>query len=192
MNLPPTINYPSTFLRSPSAGFDGIFDWSWTDGCFGDTRIKPMDFDGVVERKGQFIIFETKDVGVPIPKGQLYTLEAIHRLGCFTVVLIYGKKKPETAEVWYPGRPTRRPVVGIDRIKDIVRKWYAYADGIKKFDDEERAAICEYEANLPRGWAESFAALQAQSVPAGMPTQEWHKFINAFGTYLDLRRPWHD
>ena len=136
MNLPTTINHPSTFFRSPSAGFDGVFDWSWTDGCFGDTRIRPMDFDGVVERKGQFIIFETKGVGVPIPKGQLYTLESIHRLGCFTVMLIYGKTKPESAEVWYPGTSTRRLVVGIDPIQDIVRQWYAYADGIKKFSDE--------------------------------------------------------
>ena len=47
-----------------------------------------MDFDGVVERKGNFILFETKNLGVPIQEGQLRTLKAAHSLGCFTIVLI--------------------------------------------------------------------------------------------------------
>jgi len=128
MSLPATITNPGGFLRSPSAGFDGVFDWSWTQGCFGQGRIKPMDFDGVVERNGNFILFETKNVGVEIPRGQLITLNAAHRLGCFTIMLIYGKTSPESAEIWYPGVPAKDKFFGLDAIRGIVANWYQHAD----------------------------------------------------------------
>jgi hypothetical protein len=133
MTLPVTIKHPHTFLQSPAYGFDGVFDWSWTVGCFGGT-ITPMDFDGIVERKGNFIIFETKNVGVPIPKGQLYTFESAYKLGVFTLLFIEGKNCPESAKVWCaPGfksgaimdscRPT-----SADRMAKFCREWYEYAD----------------------------------------------------------------
>lgn len=126
--LPSTINHPGAFLKSPAAGFDGVFDWSWTQDCFGGKRIKPMDFDGVVERKGNFILFETKNLGVPIPDGQRYTLEAAHRLGCFTILLIHGKQTPEHAEIWYPGSAQKKTFSGVEDIRKVVGDWYLYAD----------------------------------------------------------------
>lgn len=126
--LPSTIKHPGGFLHSPAAGFDGVFDWSFTQGCFGGGRITPMDFDGVVERKGNFILFETKDLGVKVPAGQMYTLEAAHRLGCFTIFLIHGKAYPESAQVWYPGSDRRHAVEGVEAIKERIAAWYAYAD----------------------------------------------------------------
>jgi len=130
MSLPATINHPNGFLHSPAAGFDGVFDWSWTQGCFGQGRITPMDFDGVVERNGNFILFETKNLGVPIPKGQLITLEAAYRLGCFTIMLIHGKHQPEMIEIWYPPSigGEKKQYRGVETAKRIVSKWYEYAD----------------------------------------------------------------
>lgn len=128
MNLPATIKHQNGFLHSPAAGYDGVFDWSWTQGCFGKGRITPMDFDGVVERKGNFILFETKNLGVPIPDGQMYTLKAAHRLGCFTIFLIHGKTEPESAQIWYPGVDKREVYEGVDVIKSKVSAWYTYAD----------------------------------------------------------------
>lgn len=128
MNLPATIKHPVGFAHSPSAGNDGIFDWSWTHGCFGEGKITPMDFDGVVERKGNFILFETKNLGVPIPKGQMYTLESAHRLGCFAIFLIHGKLHPESCEIWYPGTHKREVVEGVDAIRAKVASWYVFAD----------------------------------------------------------------
>lgn len=128
MILPSTIKHPGGFLHSPAAGYDGVFDWSWTQGCFGTGRITPMDFDGVVERKGNFILFETKNLGVPIPAGQMYTLQAAHRLGCFTIFLIHGKTSPEAAQVWYPGRDARHEFEGLEAIKERVAAWYSYAE----------------------------------------------------------------
>jgi len=128
MNLPSTIKFPDTFNRSPSAGFDGVFDWSWTQGCFGETKIKPMDFDGVVERNGNFILFETKQPGVPIPQGQRITLVQAHSLGCFTVMVIYGKEKPEKFEMWYPGAKNTHDGHGLEAARERVSSWYAWAN----------------------------------------------------------------
>ncbi len=134
MNLPSTIKHPNTFLNSPAAGFDGVFDWSWTDGCFGEGKITPMDFDGVVERKGNFILFETKGVGVPIPKGQMFTFESAYRLGCFTIVFIEGKESPEKAKVWCQDNFKLNKKMGshaettTERLSKFVAEWYQFAE----------------------------------------------------------------
>lgn len=98
--LPSTIKHPDTFLTSPSSGFDGVFDWSFTAGCFGKGKITPMDFDGVIERKGNFLVFETKGVGVPVPQGQIYTYQSLYKLNIATIVFIEGKLSIEFAKVW--------------------------------------------------------------------------------------------
>ena len=127
MNIPSTIKCPETFVRSAPAGFDGIFDWSWTEGCF-NAKTRPMDFDGVVERKGNFLIFETKDLDVPLPAGQRYTLQAAHRLGCMTIMLIHGKKLPERGEIWLPGQKTIETFEGVDEARAVVAWWFKQAD----------------------------------------------------------------
>src|SRR5690606_11205009 len=129
MNLPSTIRNPAGFRRAPPAGYDGVFDWSWTQGCFGETRISPMDLDGVIERRGQFLVFETKDIGVQIPQGQLYTLQAMHRMGFFTIMIIHGKKRPERSVGWYPYPSTKKvELTGPDEARAFVARWYAWAN----------------------------------------------------------------
>ena len=134
MNLPTSILNPDAFRRSQAAGFDGVFDWSWTDGCFGqESKIKPMDFDGVVERNGQFIVFETKDEGKAIPLGQFRTLLAAHKLGCFTIMLIEGKRKVVRGRIWHPGakidaKNLGQKFTGVESAQGLVRSWYLNAD----------------------------------------------------------------
>lgn len=132
---PSTIRNPEKFDNSPAAGFDGIFDWSWTDGCFGKTKISPMDFDGVVERHGNFLVFETKEAGAPIPSGQRRALREAYEIGCFTVILIQGKTRPETVQAWcQPGFKNQldmsefKPVSDINKLRKFVSDWYEYAD----------------------------------------------------------------
>lgn len=133
-DLPSTIKYPDTFKKSPAAGFDGTFDWSWTQGCFGGGKITPMDFDGVVERKGNFIVFETKGAGVPIPEGQILTLKRAHELGVFTVMFIHGKATPEAAKIWCaPGFREGRVMqdfraITTEKARDFVSAWYDFAN----------------------------------------------------------------
>ena len=132
--LPDTIKYPETFNASPAAKYDGVFDWSWTKGCFGQTNITPMDFDGVVERKGNFIVFETKNWGVQIPKGQEITLQQVYGTGVWTVMMIQGKAEPEMAKVWCaPGfkkgsMMDRYSPITTERARTFVSDWYQFAN----------------------------------------------------------------
>jgi hypothetical protein len=127
MTLPETIRHARAFNESPPAGFDGVFDWSWTAGCFGGS-ITPMDLDAVIERKGQFLVMETKQPGKAIPEGQMITLRRLHGLKCFTVLVVWGKGRPETAEAWYPGSRQKVEIVGVESIRDFARRWFRWAD----------------------------------------------------------------
>jgi len=134
MNLPQTIKYPNSFLNSKPANFDGVFDWSWTEGCFGMTKIKPSDVDAIIERHGNFLLMETKHPRVDIPDGQMLTIKALYKLGCFTIMLIWGKMEPEYFQVWYPPHicTTPKDYRGVEKAREVVSRWYEYAD--KKFN----------------------------------------------------------
>lgn len=55
-----------------------------------------------------------------------------------------------------------------------------------KVDDlEERAAIVEYDGNIPRSWAEGYAALSSMSCPHGFMPDRWRRIVNAAGYFLD-------
>jgi len=88
------------FQRSPSAGFDGIWDWDFLKGAFGPT-IMPMDIDALVERRGHFVIFETKKTGVEIPQGQKIALGKLIELGRghITLIVVFGKSVTESFHV---------------------------------------------------------------------------------------------
>ena len=128
------LNHPETFYGSPPAGYDGLFDWDFLKkaGCFGDTNIEPMDLDGIVERKGRFLVFETKNPGVEIPKGQEITLRALARTELFTVFLIQGKRPGEftSLEIWDgPGNKTYGPMsADEDTIIYNTAAWFRWAD----------------------------------------------------------------
>jgi hypothetical protein len=50
---------------------------------------------------------------------------------------------------------------------------------------EERAAIVEYEAGVPRAWAEGFARLDPDRPAADVPPKRWLTFIDDVGRFLD-------
>ena len=51
--------------------------------------------------------------------------------------------------------------------------------------EEERAAIVEYDSNLPRAWAEAFARLDCAGPPAGVSQERWRRFVSDCGSFLD-------
>ena len=51
--------------------------------------------------------------------------------------------------------------------------------------DAERAAIIEFEAEVPRAWAEGFSRMLAMSRPAAVPEERWRLFIDDCGRFLD-------
>lgn len=52
-------------------------------------------------------------------------------------------------------------------------------------DTEERAAIIEEGAGVPRKWAEGVAQLSTMPAPAGVPVQRWRLLIDNAGRFID-------
>ncbi len=52
-------------------------------------------------------------------------------------------------------------------------------------DADERAAITEEGASVPREWAEGFARMQCQAPPTGCRQSEWIAVVDAAGRFLD-------
>jgi len=144
MNTPKSIKYPDTFIRTAPEAFDGLFDWSWTQGCFGTkrdgtpSRITPMDIDAIIERKGHFLVFETKGIGVPVPDGQMYMLQAMYRRGRATILFIQGKINPEKAMVWceegFKSGKVMNCFADTDRLRmhEFVKSWYQHANKVTR------------------------------------------------------------
>jgi hypothetical protein len=51
--------------------------------------------------------------------------------------------------------------------------------------EEERAAIVEFGAGVPRAWAEGFARLHPDRPPPGVPRGRWQVFVDDAGRFLD-------
>lgn len=125
------IKYPDAFKRNPPAQFDGVFDWDYLAGAF-PREITPTDWDGVVEIKGNFLVFETKDFDKEVDKGQLMALWAAVNTGRFTVVFIWGKKYPIEWERWTREKDKikiiEREACNIIDVFDFCKKWADWAD----------------------------------------------------------------
>ena len=89
-------NY-AEFSRALPAGFDGEFQWDFLKGAFGPT-IEPMDFDAVVERRGHFLVFETKNDSQEMSSGQEIALTSLFRPRSFEIVLC--EKDPADIRHW--------------------------------------------------------------------------------------------
>jgi hypothetical protein len=50
---------------------------------------------------------------------------------------------------------------------------------------EERAALVEYGAGVPRDWAEGFARLDRSAPPPGFSPKRWQQVVNDGGLFLD-------
>lgn len=107
-----------------------LWDWGFLDKCF-TNGIRVTDIDGFVERRGHYLILETKKPSVAtIPVGQQRMFSAMRLAGCFTVLIIYGHPgNPVRTELYYPIKgmeicttPT------LETIQDIVGRWYRYVN----------------------------------------------------------------
>jgi hypothetical protein len=58
------------------------------------------------------------------------------------------------------------------------------APAVDAGDLDERAAIIEYGAGVPRAWAEGFAALSTMPAPTGFLPERWQRFVDDAGKFL--------
>jgi hypothetical protein len=52
-------------------------------------------------------------------------------------------------------------------------------------DEEERAAVAEFDGGAPRGWAEGYARLSEMAPPLDVPLHRWRRFVDDVGRFLD-------
>jgi hypothetical protein len=120
-----TINNPELFMA-------GVWDWAILDGCFGNTRIRPTDIDGCVERNGHFLYFETKRPGAHIPFGQLLTYRGWVNKGDSVIVIWGEKNKPQRLQVFTPRhRPPDGKVYAyadVTKLRQLVGQWFDLVD----------------------------------------------------------------
>src|SRR3990167_4021830 len=121
------IRYQDNFNNSVGRDFDGVFEWDYLDGIF-PRGIMPMDWDGVVEINKKFLVFETKDVGIEVPKGQLWALQRATMVGPFFVIIIWGKKIPESYQLIVKGEIRDVQECNEEDIKTLCRKWVEWAE----------------------------------------------------------------
>jgi hypothetical protein len=124
-----SINNPERFLA-------GFWDWGFLDKCFGG-KIKVSDLDGIVERRGHFLVLETKKKGVSIPSGQRIMFERMAKTGLITVIVIWGDKNAtEEIQIYYPGceAPTPKKAATNEDVQHVAEWWNNYVNNIKVFN----------------------------------------------------------
>ena len=156
------IKYPDKFKGLNSANFDGLFDWDFLKPAFTGTKIDFMDFDGVVERRGKFLLFETKDIGIPIPTGQRITLNALLKTGLWTVAHLEGKSHLDTRAVTFytsnmeiqeGNHPKRITPCTPQYVLAKTRQWFKWACGgslpteNEFWDSHDKAEIEKHECH---------------------------------------------
>lgn len=102
-----------------------LWDWAILDGCFGTSNIHPTDMDGLVERKGKFLLIETKSPNKAVPEGQAIMFNHLLKTGVFTIIVVWGETdKPEYLLVW----GSKRQKTDLQGFRAEVIKWYNEID----------------------------------------------------------------
>jgi hypothetical protein len=117
-------------IRNRQAYMDNLWDWGFLDDCFGGTKIKVSDIDGVVERNGYFLYLETKSPGKAIPTGQEIMFKRMIENGHNTVIVIWGiPSTPVEIKVFSAKYPGGKEIeANADKLKELVGAWYQKAN----------------------------------------------------------------
>ncbi len=97
--------------------------------CFG-CGINFGDVDGIVERKGNFLMLEWKSPGASTGIGQRILHDKLCELSQFTVLLVSGDAELMTVNEFTIRRldKSKKVVGGIEDLKKQISQWYEWAD----------------------------------------------------------------
>ncbi len=141
-----------------------VWDWSFLNGCFGSTKIRVSDGDGMVERNSHLLLFEAKLPNNPIPEGQRRMFCSLQATGLVTTFVIWGQpNKPAALQCFYPypGYTTEKVwLTGEDELKGWVEKWFSYANSTGWENSVTKAMNKQAEAAL-RAYLQSRQQLAA-------------------------------
>lgn len=107
-----------------------LWDWGFLDDCWGRTKIRVSDLDGIVERRDHFLVLEAKGIGVNLTTGQRLMFEAMVRTGHFVVLVMWGAvNKPLQAKVFAPEGIKMYDNANRELIRNIAKCWFSWANG---------------------------------------------------------------
>lgn len=116
-------------IRDADKFMEGVWDWGILRGCFGESRIEPSDLDGIAERRGKFLILETKRPGVSVPLGQQILFEAMRRTGLCTIFIVWGERnRPHRIQVMTRHKIHDPTPCDVEKLRSHVKAWYRFAD----------------------------------------------------------------
>nr|AGC72350.1 single-stranded DNA-binding protein [uncultured bacterium A1Q1_fos_2004] len=116
-----TINSAHRYLQ-------GVWDWAILDGCFGDSKIKPMDIDGYIERRGHKFFLECKAPGVEPSYAQYTALRSLVSDG-HAVMMLWGRRdQPEKLRLMAGKCDRVEEDIDLGRVRQIISDWYQWAD----------------------------------------------------------------
>lgn len=123
-------------IRNPENFFRAFWDWEFLNDCF-TSGIKVSDLDGIVERRGFFLVFETKSKGAPSLKGQRILMEQLVKTGYFTVIYVWGdNQKPEDVKILAPYKwgeyneeiKVTESKSSVEHLKTLTKAWFNRAN----------------------------------------------------------------
>jgi hypothetical protein len=112
-------------------------EWEFLSGCF-DYGIMPTDVDGIVERNGNYLVFEEKHPNVELGIGQARMLNDLNMKHGMTIFIIWGDTEIpiiESMSIWRPYGKTNAYEEGrqkipadIELLRHKCRQWFDWAD----------------------------------------------------------------
>lgn len=100
------------------------------DECF-PGKIGFGDVDGLIERRGSFLVVEWKEPNAPLTMGQLITFKHLSSVPTITVLVVEGDNSQMSVEsvsqVTESGLSEKRPI-DLAGLKSLFTQWFNYAD----------------------------------------------------------------
>lgn len=118
-------------IRNKDKFFEEAMDFKQLKLCEEDEKKTFSDMDAYAERKGRFLIIEKKSSTTYLQGGQLYSMQAFHRLGVFTILILQGSETaPKAINIWQEGKQPKLyfPEATKELLDEITTYWYDMAD----------------------------------------------------------------
>jgi hypothetical protein len=104
-------------------------DWGMLDGCFGNTKVSPSDFDGYIRQNGRFLFLEKKFPNGILERAQIMAINTAVGQGN-SVIAIWCENQDGTdisyMRVWGMPEydPDRRFQASLDDFRAAVKLWW--------------------------------------------------------------------
>ena len=109
------------------------FIWDFLKPAF-DWGIAPTDIDGIVERNGNYLLFECKHNGKKISIGQARTLKDLNERHGFTIFVVEGFTADTISGLFvsWPRGVRKEPYKNVNShfLLEKTRQWFDWADSV--------------------------------------------------------------